>query len=222
MKLNLQYLNNTLPPKVQEFVINNHYSKSCRSMMQLHVFTLNDGMNLKGTAIYGKPMGRNCDPDFIELRRFCLAPGAEKNTASYFLSQTLRWLQRNELDFNRVLSYADPNKGHKGTIYLASNFQYDGKEKNGNPRIVMVGDKVVHLRQLYQKRNGEYDESALKLQAMVSTGEAQILKQEQKLRFIYKLRQHGYHSIQCKNFRRLLLLFFHIYRQQKLFRSLWV
>lgn len=186
--LNVNYLSNNLPREVMDFVINNHYSKSCRSQQQKHVFTLLNGRQLHGVAIYGHPMGRNCDPDMIELRRFCLAPGAEKNTASWFLSHSLRWLRDFEMSFNRVLSFADPNRGHRGTIYRAANFQYDGLEDNGNPRVVIHKDKQYHLRQYYQKKNGVYSGDAVRLQNLVSSGEASVVKQEKKLRFIYKLR----------------------------------
>jgi hypothetical protein len=188
MNLQINYEANKLRDKVIDFVQENHYSRSCRSQMQKHVFTASVGQELKGVAIYGLPMGRNCDPDMIELRRFCLAPGAEKNTASWFLSQTLRWLQKFEHDYSRVLSFADPNRGHKGTIYLASNFKYDGVENNGNPRVVMVGDRQVHMRQYYQKKNGVYTDDALRYQRMVANGQAEIVPQQRKLRFIYNLR----------------------------------
>jgi len=171
-----------------DFVIDNHYSKSCRSQLQKHVFTLEDGPYLRGVAIYGLPISKNCDADMLELRRFCLAPGAEKNTASQFLAATLRYLQKSERGYDRIISFADPNRGHQGTIYKAANFVYDGLEKNGNPRVVMVGDKQVHLRQFYQKKDGFYTANALELQAMVARGEARIVPQLQKLRFIYKLR----------------------------------
>ncbi len=167
-----------------------HYSKSSRSQQQKHVFKLVSKSSnvLVGVAIYGNPMSRHFNKNHtIELRRLALIDAAPRNSESYFIGRTLRWLGKNT-DYSEVVSFSDPNHGHQGIIYKASNFQYDGLEKNGNPRVVKLGDKSIHLRQLYQKKDGEYDEGARALQALVKTGEATIEKQEQKHRFLYNLR----------------------------------
>jgi len=187
--LNIKYLGNNLSQGVVNFVETNHYSNSCRSQKQIHVFTLHSDTNrMIGVAIYGSPISRNSSEDAIELRRFCLDDSREKNTASYFLSRTLLWLKSNEFRFTHVVTYADPNVGHRGTIYKATNFIYDGLENN-NPRIIVdnQGNKY-HTRVYYQKKDGVYDNVALRLQSMVDKGEARIIQQERKLRFIYKLR----------------------------------
>lgn len=188
--LSVNYHGNELLPQLSRFIEQNHYSKSARSQQQVHVFSLTDPRTnqLVGACIYGKPMGRLSSETAIELRRFCLSPGQEKNTASFFLSRTITWLQKFEPRYNHILTFADPNKGHVGTIYKACNFVYDGEELSGNPRVVIAGDKVHHIRQYYDKKDGEYSKQALKLQEMVAKGQAQIVKQQRKLRFIYKLR----------------------------------
>jgi len=184
----IRYNSNAMTREVMDFVERWHYSKSCRSQKQIHVFTLHNLLGrMVGVSIYGQPISRNSDSNGIELRRFCLDDSCEKNTASFFLGKTLNWLRKNEFEYNQVVSFADPNKGHQGTIYKAANFQYDGLEKN-NPRIILYKGEVYHTRQYYQKRNGQYDDVALELQRAVELGEAQIVPQERKHRFIYKLR----------------------------------
>lgn len=166
-----------------------HYSHTARSQQQKHVFKLVSKRTneLVGVAIYGNPMSRHYNKnDTIELRRLVLIDDTPRNSESYFISRTLKWLDKNT-KYAMVVSFADPNHGHQGTIYKASNFQYDGRESNGNPRIVKLGDKDIHIRQLYQKKDGEYDEGARRLQALVKTGEATIEKQEQKHRYMYYL-----------------------------------
>lgn len=156
-------------------------------MQQKHVFLLQDKEgNLRGVAIYGKPMGRNCDQEALELRRFCLVDDTPRNTESFFLGWTLRWL-RKRTNIKTILTFADPNHGHQGTIYKASNFIYDGLEDNWNPRIVQYGEKQIHLRQFYHKKDGQYTKDAIKLQRLVATGKAKIIKQERKIRYIYNL-----------------------------------
>lgn len=185
----IYYNDSTIDEEIKQLVANWHYSRSSRSQQQKHVFKLVDRSNtLVGVAIYGNPMSRHYNKaETIELRRLCLIDNTPKNTESYFIGQTLRWLGKNT-DYRQVVSFADPNHGHAGTIYKASNFLYDGREKNGNPRIVQHGDKQIHLRQMYQKTGGSYSEDAKKIQAAVASGEAIVVKQEQKYRYLYQLR----------------------------------
>lgn len=183
----LYYNDSTIDEEIKQLIVDFHYSRSSRSQQQKHVFKLIDNRSnvLVGVAIYGNPMSRHYNKlETIELRRLCLIDDTPKNTESYFIGQTLRWLGR-YTDYKQVVSFADPNHGHAGTIYKASNFLYDGREKNGNPRIVQHGDKQIHLRQMYQKSGDSYSEDAKKIQAAVASGEAQVIKQEQKHRFIY-------------------------------------
>jgi hypothetical protein len=186
----LYYNDSTIDDEIKQLVHDFHYSKSSRSQQQKHVFKLVDTTtnDLIGAAIYGNPMSRHFNKlSTIELRRLCLIDNTPKNTESYFIGLTLRWLGKNT-SYEQVVSFADPNHGHTGTIYKASNFLYDGREKNGNPRIVQYGDKQIHLRQMYQKAGGSYSEDAKRIQAAVASGEATVMKQEQKHRFIYNLR----------------------------------
>lgn len=183
------YNENIIDNEIKEFIEKWHYSKSSRSQQQKHVFKLVDKSDrLVGVAIYGNPMSRHYDSsETIELRRLCLVDNTPRNTESWFIAKTLKWLQRNT-NYVQVVSFADPNHGHSGTIYKASNFQYDGLEDNGNPRVVQYKDKQYHLRQFYQKRQGEYTEDAKRLQELVKSGEAEIVKQERKHKYSYWIR----------------------------------
>ena len=176
--------------EIKDLINRFHYSKSCRSMQQKHVFKLVDKRSngLVGVAIYGNPMGKSYNgSNTIELRRLCLIDETPRNSESFFIAKTLRWLAKNTR-YEQVVSFADPNHGHAGIIYKASNFRYDGLESNGNPRIVQHGDKQIHLRQMYQKKGDSYSADALRIQSLVSSGEAKVLKQERKHRYVYELK----------------------------------
>ena len=182
------YMEDKIDEETKEFIQRWHYSKSARSQKQKHVFKLVDKHNsLVGVAIYGQPMSRHHTEDTIELRRLCLIDDTPRNTESFFIGKTLRWLAKNT-EYSRVISFADPNHGHTGTIYKASNFDYEGLESNGNPRVVQHGDKQYHMRQYYQKKGDDYSVDALKLQALVKSGEAEVIKQERKHKYIYYFR----------------------------------
>lgn len=186
----LYHYDAVIDEEARNFIQHWHYSKSARSMQQKHVFKLvsKETDELVGVAIFGKPMGKSYNKsNTLELRRLCLIDDTPKNSESYFIAGALRWLSKNT-SYAQIVSFADPNHGHVGTIYKASNFKYDGLEKSGNPRIVQHGDKQIHLRQMYQKRAGVYSADAEKIQALVASGEAKVLKQERKHRYVFNLR----------------------------------
>ncbi len=181
------YNDNIIDTEAKEFIQTWHYSKSARSLQPTHVFKLVDKSNkLVGIAIYGRPMCRHYKGDTVELRRLCLIDDTPRNTESFFIGKTLRWLAKNT-EYKQVVSFADPNHGHLGTIYRASNFKYEGLEDNGNPRVVKEGNKNHHLREYYAKKDGQYTSSALRLQEAVRNGSAEIIKQERKHRYTFNL-----------------------------------
>jgi hypothetical protein len=84
---------------------------------------------LIGAMIYGKIAMANVwkkyadiETDLIELKRLCCIDNTLKNTESFFIGHTLRWLKKNT-KIKTVISYADTTYSHEGTIYKASNFK---------------------------------------------------------------------------------------------------
>ena len=83
-----------------------------------------------GVATYGYPVGRLAaqsisedleNNQVLELTRLFIFDGYGKNIESYFIGQTIKWLQSNT-DIKALISYADPKVGHKGGIYQATNW----------------------------------------------------------------------------------------------------
>jgi hypothetical protein len=70
-----------------------------------------------------------------------------KNTESYFIGKTLRWLKQNT-DMEVIVSFADQHYGHTGVIYKATNFEHYGETSPG--RILVVDGKEMHSRSLNQ------------------------------------------------------------------------
>ena len=83
----------------------------------------------------------------MELRRLVCIDDTPKNTESYFIGKTLRWLKQNT-DIEVIVSFADQHYGHSGTIYKASNFEYLGE--TGSARVLMVDGREMHTRSLNQ------------------------------------------------------------------------
>ena len=147
---------------VKPFIEKWHYSSSVRGLHIEHCFNLTspDGSfglpRMIGAMIYGKPAmpdvsKKYCEdnPDIVlELNRLCCIDDTPKNTESFFIGKTLRWLKQNT-DIEVILSYADLEQGHEGIIYKASNFHLLGQ--SGGGRNLMVDGKKYHARSLGQK-----------------------------------------------------------------------
>ena len=142
---------------VRKFLKKWHYSDYV-NIQAKHTFCLfKEGKfgipEMIGVCIYTRPAGPSAgqsyypqNPDkVLELRRLCLIDDTPKNSESYFVGWTLRWLKKNT-DWEFVLSYADEEQGHKGVIYRASNFKYLGKTSPG--KTLEVDGKKFHIRTL--------------------------------------------------------------------------
>ena len=85
----------------------------------------------------------------LELRRLVCIDDTPKNTESYFIGQTFRWLKE-YTDMEVIVSFADTHYGHDGVIYKATNFEYLGETSKG--QVLMVDGKEMHSRSMNQKR----------------------------------------------------------------------
>ena len=68
-----------------------------------------------------------------------------KNAESFFIGRALKWLRKNS-EWKFIVSYADPEQGHQGTIYKASNFKYEGVTSAGSS--LLIDGKPFHIRTL--------------------------------------------------------------------------
>lgn len=83
------------------------------------------------TAAAAKSLARRhlADParhrEVLNLSRLVVAPGEPKNTAGMLLGGSER-LVRQDPRWSLFVTFADPLRGHTGTIYKATNWQEDG------------------------------------------------------------------------------------------------
>ena len=123
--------------------------------------------------------------DLIELRRLCCIDDTPKNTESYFIGKTLKWLSKNT-NLKVVVSYADTMQNHNGTIYKASNFKYVGMTPNG--RIIYWNGKTFHDKTIRTKYKGELKPYAKKVKEALETGDAIYKTTTGKHTYIYNLK----------------------------------
>jgi len=65
--------------------------------------------------------GESRKDDVLELNRLCLLDN-KKNQASFLVSNSIKQLPDRKI----IVSFADIEQGHKGTVYQAANFIYCG------------------------------------------------------------------------------------------------
>lgn len=176
--------------EIVPFVEEWHYSKNVNGLTTDYCFKLLDVEDqLIGAMIYGKIAMANVwkkyathEKDLIELKRLCCIDDTPKNTESYFIGNTLRWLKKNT-DIKRVISYADTTYSHEGTIYKASNFKHVGMTNKG--KVIMYQGKRYHDKTIRTMYKGQPKPFALKIKEALDNGEAQYVNTLGKHVYLY-------------------------------------
>lgn len=175
--------------EIRDFIEKWHYSQNINGLISDYCFKLLDGDKIIGAMIYGRIAMAGVwkkyaeeEGDLTELRRLCCIDDTPKNTESYFIGKTLRWLKKNT-DIKRVISYADMTYNHEGTIYKASNFKHCGMTAKG--RVIMYQGKRYHDKTIRTKYKGELKPFAKKVKEALETGEAEYVKTQGKHIYIY-------------------------------------
>tara|TARA_B100000073_G_scaffold246330_1_gene206793 strand:- start:42 stop:674 length:633 start_codon:yes stop_codon:yes gene_type:complete len=146
---------------VTTFIEKHHYSHNINGIQSYYHFGLytegNFGLpKMIGAMLYAMPSMPDTAAKYnpinprrcMELRRLVCIDDTPKNTESYFIGKTLRWLKQNT-DVEVIVSFADQHYGHSGIIYKASNFDYFGE--TAKARVLMVDGKEYHPRTMNQK-----------------------------------------------------------------------
>ncbi|MBC7106845.1 MAG: hypothetical protein H5T97_13010 [Firmicutes bacterium] len=90
------------------------------------------GDRLVGVMLFGRPSARLEDQrGTLELTRMVLLDECPRNSESRALGLAARWIRRRMPEIRRLISYADPARGHKGTVYLAAGWRFVGRTSGG-------------------------------------------------------------------------------------------
>ncbi len=179
---------------IKSFIENNHYSGSINGCISDYCFVLkNSEHDVIGAMFYGrmamagqyKKFSNNSN-EVIELRRLCCVDNTVKNTESYFIGQTLKWLKKNT-DIKIVVSYADEEYGHTGIIYKASNFKYFGKSKGA--KVIYYNGKKYHDKAIRTKYKGRLKPFASELKLALKEGRAYYKETKDKHCYVYYLQK---------------------------------
>lgn len=135
--------------EAMDWILNKHYAK--RKCSISYSFGLYQGNILVGVCTFGFPPNYNYNDGkcvfnnfeclTLELNRLVVNDGLEKNTLSFFVSSALDMLPKPSC----IVSYADPNVGHHGYIYQATNWIYTG-ESNLKHRYTFENGQSFDIR----------------------------------------------------------------------------
>ena len=176
---------------VAKFIEKWHYSGSINGCIADYCYSLYDNMEMKGAMFFGRMAMANqwkrfskTEKNVIELRRLCCIDDTPKNAESYFIGSALRQLK---IDWGKgiVVSYADKEYGHSGTIYKASNFKMIGEIKGA--KVIMWNGKRYHDKTIRTKYKGELKPFAKRVKEALETGDAFYKKTAGKYTFVYYL-----------------------------------
>jgi len=131
----------------RDFIVKHHYShrfSSCRYALGVfyeedeeHPFFEGKHERLIGAMVYGHPVCNKAVDSItadaslslaavLELTRFVIYDGYGSNIESHTIGLSFRWLRQNAPEVKVLISYADPEEHHAGTIYQATNWLYQG------------------------------------------------------------------------------------------------
>lgn len=151
---------------VKHLFLSYHYLKSMPAGI-MAVYGLFDETMLNramGGAVFCN--GRiQYDKKYIEFSRMWVTDLFGTNTESWFISKCMKALKKKYPKYDGVVTWADTKRNHNGTIYLASNFVYDGDsrkvkkyigknkkviyERSSSQNSIMVGSDLPKKRFIY-------------------------------------------------------------------------
>jgi hypothetical protein len=130
MSIKEKYYVEKIPSELAHpFILESHYARRLPPIT--YAFGLYLDKTLKGVCTFARPLAHRLvnfslqgkyTKQFMELNRLVVVEGLEKNTLSYFVSQSLKMLPSPMV----VVSYADTAMNHYGYIYQATNWRYTG------------------------------------------------------------------------------------------------
>lgn len=115
---------------------------------------------LAGCITYGIPpvpnVQRLCGEEHrkhtIELNRLFIHDWAGRNSESWLIGQSFKFLRNMYPQYYILVSYADPDAGHSGRIYRATNWLYTGTSEPGGHEkccgVELVDGTIMHNKAL--------------------------------------------------------------------------
>jgi len=184
MKIRIERISNKSARKIIE---THHYTHSYPNSTKVSFGIYYEG-KLQGCMCWGIPATQhhykkfNVDKsELMELLRLWTKDNSPKNLESKSISINIRILKKEMPNLKVLISYADPNVGHNGIVYQASNWRYIGT--SGNDGGIKIGNKVYHRRTL----NSRYGSSKKDFLEKITGKEVIQVRSRGKHYYVYPL-----------------------------------
>jgi hypothetical protein len=175
---------------IEEWLLYKHYAK--RKCNVMFAYALVDGNEIIGVCTLGMPptpfFSKLFDKGtYLELNRLITNDGLPKNALSFFVADVLR-----SIGNYVVVSYSDPNNGHNGYIYQATNWIYTGvgrvnqNDKRGVNKFFYNGKEYHerHIPETMARLAFNIDNDKTKNENWINNG-GKIVPQKRKHRYFY-------------------------------------
>lgn len=177
-----------------EYVIKYHYLHRKPNVQKAFGMYNRNTQELVGVITYGhcaslqlrnNMFGADEKDNIYELTRLWIKDDTPKNSESFFIGNTLKLL-----DKEIIISFADPQQNHNGTIYQACNFYYTGLSHKS---------KNLHI-----KGKEEFHKSNFNIEGTVK--ELREKYGEENVYYLDRERKHRYFYLNCNTKRKNILL----------------
>lgn len=162
-----------------------HYAKAV-PQIRLGYSVFNDNNEWCGVVLFSNGANPHIASEFgyvqgqvVELVRVAL--NGKQNTTSQVLGAALRQLKKHAPGVKLIVSYADRNQEHIGTIYQATNWMYIGEY--ASERGIMLNGKLIHRRSVSSK----YGTSTMSWLKENVDPDAEVIKGKTKIKYIFPL-----------------------------------
>lgn len=179
--------------EIRSFIETHHYSKSINGVKSTFCFKILFKERLVGAILFGQlsttawKKFSNVEEEVLELRRLVLVDAAKKNSESRVISKAIKQIKKASSAVKFIVSYADPNYGHTGVIYRASNFKFVGMSGKDKGFVDTETGKLYHSRALRTKYKGEYKPFVLRLREKLDKGLLKPIDLKPKYCYVYAL-----------------------------------
>ena len=180
--------------QVKNFIEQWHYSKNVNGLNISNVFGLFYKNQLLGAIIYGSLSMANTwqkygskENEVVELKRLCCVDNTKKNTESFFIGKTIKFLKK-FTKYKIIVSYADPFYKHSGTIYKATNFKHKGY--TAKSKVILYNDKIYHDKTIRSvDNNNNYKPFTYEIKKALLEGRARYIDKPPKHIYCYQIQR---------------------------------
>ena len=171
MSTNKIYIRRISNDLSKDLIVKNHYTHKW-TICELALGVFHEGIEhqflaediVLGTVVFGPTAGANVcksispllnHENLWELKRLWLDDCLGRNSESRVISLSINYIKTHHKDIRCLVSYADPDAGHRGVIYQATNWIYQDIERPKNTSGYVFsfdeGKTWVHPRTMFNK-----------------------------------------------------------------------